>query len=548
MELDVSHIHEAIAAAVPDRECIVWRDRHLTWAEVTNRTRRLANLLLAHDLGVHADPTSVAPWESAQDHLALYMTNCNEYLEGMLGGYKARVAPFNVNYRYVADEIAYLLRDARTRAIIYHARYAPLLADVLPQLDIEPTLLLQVDDDSGNDLLPGALSYEDALATSDPSPPAVEPSPDDLYIVYTGGTTGMPKGALWRQADFLVSALGVRRRDDTDFESLDEIVELARRRELRSCPAPPLMHGAAHWNALSTWTSGGTVVMQDDPEHLDADDILRTIERERVGALNIVGDAFARPLLEALRTGDYDVSCLRFVVSGGAVLSSSIKRELTELVAGLNIVDIVGSSESGRQGVGTGTSTGSFDPSPTACVLSDDRRRRLRPGDTEVGWLAQTGRMPRGYLGDRDKTEHTFPTIDGVRYVVAGDRARLLAGGRIELLGRESVTINTGGEKVFAEEVELALKHHPAVYDALVVGRPSETWGQEVVAVVRLRDGTNEHTDDADLVATAAGHIARYKLPKAIIRVDHIERSASGKPDYPWARDVAVAALSAPTL
>jgi acyl-CoA synthetase (AMP-forming)/AMP-acid ligase II len=540
MELNLALIHEAIAAAVPDRECIVWRDRRLSWSEVTERTRRLANVLVDHGLGARGDPAAVEPWESAQDHVALYLTNGNEYLEGMLGSYKARAAPFNVNYRYVADELAYVLRDAATRAVIYHARYAPLLAEVLARLDAAPALLLQVADESDNPLLPGALDYEGALAGSSSLPPPVEPSADDLYVVYTGGTTGMPKGALWRQADFLVSALGVRRRDGSDFESLEEIVEVAARRSLRSCPAPPLMHGAAHWNAISTWTSGGTVVIQDNPQHLDAADILRTIERERVDALNIVGDAFARPLLEELRSGSYDVSSLRHIVSGGAVLSSSIKRALTELIPGLTVVDIVGSSESGRQGVGTGTSTGAFEPSPTACVLSDDRTRRLQPGDDEVGWLAQTGRMPRGYLGDREKTRATFPTIDGVRHVIAGDRARLRTDGRIELLGRESVTINTGGEKVFAEEVELALKHHPAVYDALVVGRPSEHWGQEVVAVVRLRDG--EDAADDDLLATAAEHIARYKLPKEIIRVDVIERSASGKPDYAWARSVATSA------
>ena len=538
MELNLALIHEAVAAAVPDRECIVWRDRRLTWWDVTDRTRRLANLLLDHGLGARGDPMAVEPWESAQDHVALYLTNGNEYLEGMLGAYKARAAPFNVNYRYVADELEYVLRDAGTRAAIYHARYAPLLAEVLPRLEHTPALLLQVRDESENELLPGALDYEAALAASSPARPPVEPSPDDLYVVYTGGTTGMPKGALWRQADFLVAALGVRHRDGRDFATMDELVEVAARRSLRSCPAPPLMHGAAHWNAISTWTSGGTVVIQDDPQHLDAADILRTIEREHVGSLNIVGDAFARPLLEELRSGGYDMSSLRHIVSGGAVLSSSIKRELTELIPGLNIVDIVGSSESGRQGVGTGTGTGSFEPSPTACVLSDDRTRRLDPGDDEIGWLAQSGRMPRGYLGDPMKTQATFPTIDGVRYVIAGDRARLLADGRIELLGRESVTINTGGEKVFAEEVELALKHHPAVYDALVVGRPSERWGQEVVAVVRLRAG--EDPSDAELIATAAEHIARYKLPKAIIRVEAIERSASGKPDYAWAREVAL--------
>lgn len=540
MELNISLIHEAVADAVPERECIVWRDRRLSWAQVAERARRLANLLLEHGLGIHGDPNRAAPWASVQDHLALYLTNGNEYLEGMLGAYRARLAPFNVNYRYVVDELVYLFRDAAPKGVMYHARYAPLLADVLLALADPPRLLLQVEDESGNDLLPGALEYEAALAASSAAAPAAAPSPDDLYIVYTGGTTGMPKGALWRQADFLVSALGIRHRIGRDFDSYDEIVDIARRSRLRSCPAPPLMHGAAHWNAISTFTSGGTVVLQDHPERLDAADILRTIERERVTALNIVGDAFARPLLDELRTGRYDASSLRHIVSGGAVLSSPIKHALTQLLPDLTILDIVGSSESGRQGVGTGTSTGAFEPSATACVLSDDRTRRLRAGEDEVGWLAQTGRMPRGYLGDQDKTDRTFPTIGGVRYVVAGDRARLLADGRIELLGRESVTINTGGEKVFAEEVELALKHHPAVYDALVVPRPSERWGQEVVAVVRMREG--EEVDDGELLATAAEHIARYKLPKAIVRVAHIERSPSGKPDYAWARQVAASA------
>jgi fatty-acyl-CoA synthase len=514
----------------------VWRDRRFTWSGVTDRTRRLASVLHAHGLGRRGEPSAAAPWESSQDHVALYLTNGNEYLEGMLGAYKAGAAPFNVNYRYVADELAYLLNDARARSVIYHARYASTLATVLPRLAEPPTLLLQVEDESRAALLPGALAYEDALAAATPSVPE-RLSPDDLYIVYTGGTTGMPKGALWRQADFLVAALGVRRHDGTDYASYEELVTIAQRRALRSCPAPPLMHGAAHWNAISTWTSGGTVVLQDHPERLDAADILRTIEREQVNSLNIVGDAFARPLLEELRAGSYDLSSLRHIVSGGAVLSGAVKRELAALVPGIAIIDIVGSSESGRQGVGTGTGTGAFTPSPTACVLSDDRTRRLEPGEDEVGWLAQTGRMPRGYLNDRDKTERTFPTIGGVRYVIAGDRARVRADGRIELLGRDSVTINTGGEKVFAEEVEHALKQHPAIYDALVVGRPSERWGQEVIAVVRLRDGSK--VEDVDLVATAAEHIARYKLPKQIVRVDHVERSASGKPDYEWARRMA---------
>ncbi len=537
MELNIAVVHEAIADAVPERECLVWRARRYSWADVTERTRRLANVLVDAGLGTHRD-TDLAGWESGQDHLALYLTNCNEYLEGMLGAYKARVAPFNVNYRYVAEELRYLFADAQPKALIFHARYAPILDEVLAGVEHRPKLLLQVADESGNGLLHGACDYDDALAASSPEPVPVEPSPDDLYLVYTGGTTGMPKGVLWRQADFLVGAAGVRRKDGSDYDHLDELVERARASNLRSCPAPPLMHGAAHWNAISTWMGGGTVVLQAEPGRLDARDILSTIERENVTSLNIVGDAFARPLLEELRLHPHDVSSLRHVVSGGAVLSGAVKRELQAAVPGLQIVDIMGGSESGRQAMATGSERQTFSPSAGAVVLSDDRTRCLRAGEDEIGWLAQTGRLPRGYLNDRAKTEATFPIIDSVRYVVAGDRAQVADDGSIVLLGRESVTINTGGEKVFAEEVEHALKQHPALYDALVVGRPSDQWGQEVVAIVRVRDGID--IDDSELIVEASRHVARYKLPKSIIRVGHIGRSPSGKPDYQWARAVAV--------
>jgi acyl-coenzyme A synthetase/AMP-(fatty) acid ligase len=273
--------------------------------------------------------------------------------------------------------------------------------------------------------------------------------------------------------------------------------------------------------------------MQDTTDHLDAHDVLRTVERERVTSLQIVGDAFARPLLDAQRGHGYDLSSLRHIVSGGAVFTAALKQAWVDAAPGLRIIDIVGSSESGRQGLTHGTTTGTFTPSATAAVLSADRTRRLEPGDDEIGWLAQTGPMPRGYLNDPDKTRATYPLVDGVRYGVAGDRARIDGEGRIVLLGRESVTINTGGEKVFAEEVEQALKHHPDVVDALVVGRTSSTWGQEVVAVAHVADGSTV-TDD-ELRAVCAEHVARYKLPKAIVRVPAVQRSASGKPDYAWA-------------
>jgi len=536
-ELNLAAVHEAVAAVVLERECIVWRDRRLTWADVTDRTRRLAGVLADAGLGCHGRLADLDGWTSPHDHVALYLHNGNEYLEGLLGAAKARCAGVNINYRYVAEELRYVLADSGAAAVVYHATFAPTLAEVLPSLP-HVRLLLQVDDGSGHPLLPGAVGYEDALAAAEPRPPEGL-SPDDLYILYTGGTTGMPKGVLWRQADFLAACLGVD-------QTTAELVGAAGRSHLRALPAPPFMHGAAHWNALSAWVAGGTVVIQDDPARLDPHDVLDTVEREQATSLLIVGDAFARPLADALRTGRHDASGLRHLLTGGATLSANVKEELLELLPGLRIVDVLGSSETGRQGVHTsdrasGATTGTFERSPTSVVLTADLTGVLAPGSPELGWLAQTGRMPRGYLGDPDKTARTFPVVGGVRYAVAGDRARVLADGSVELHGRDSVTINTGGEKVFAEEVEKALKHHPAVFDVVVVGRPSERWGQEVVAVVQLRPDTDP-TDD-DLRATAAEHVARYKLPKAVVRVPVVERSPSGKPDYRWAAEQATGSV-----
>jgi fatty-acyl-CoA synthase len=509
-ELNLAEVHEAIASAVPDRECIVWRDRRLTWADVTDRSRRLAGVLRAAGLGLHRDRAELEPWESGQDHVALYLHNGNEYLEGMLGAAKARCASVNVNYRYVADELRHVLADSGARAIVYHGTFADTLAEVLPDLP-ELRLLLQVDDHSGAPRLPGARSYEEALAETAPVAPAGL-SPDDLYILYTGGTTGRPKGVLWRQADFIAACLGVA-------STTEELVVAAPASTLRVLAAPPFMHGAAHWNALSAWLAGGTVVIQDDPVHLDPADLLSVVAREGVSSLLVVGDAFARPLVDELGRGHHDVSGLRFLLTGGAVLSAAVKHELLDLVPHLRIVDVLGSSETGRQGVhhsdrARGAATGRFDRSPTARVVAEDRSRVLPPGDPELGWLTQTGRVPLGYLGDPDKTQATFPVIEGVRHAVAGDRARVLEDGSLELHGRDSVTINTGGEKVFAEEVEQALKLHPAVFDAIVVGRPSERWGQEVVAVLQGRPAVSV-PDDEVVGAVVWKHWARYMVRMA---------------------------------
>ena len=536
-ELNLAAVHEAIADAIPDRECLVWRDRRLTWRDVTDRSRRLASVLREAGLGAHRPLADCEGWESPHDHVALYLHNGNEYLEGMLGAAKARAAAVNINYRYVAEELRYVLLDSGARAIVLHGAFAATLQEVMPSLPAPP-LLLQVEDDTGTPLLPGAIDYEAALAGADPRAPEGL-SPDDLYILYTGGTTGMPKGVLWRQADFLAACLGIA-------QTTEQIVAGAQRSSLRALPAAPFMHGAAHWNALSSWTTGGTVVIQHDPGRLDPHDVLETVERESATSLLIVGDAFARPLVDALRTRPHDVSSLRHLLTGGATLSAHVKEELLELIPQLRIVDVLGSSETGRQGVHTSDrsrapTTGTFERSPTSIVLSEDLSRRLEPGEPELGWLAQTGRVPRGYLGDPDKSVRTFPSVDGVRFAVAGDRARVLEDGSVELLGRDSVTINTGGEKVFAEEVEQAIKRHPGVFDVVVVGRPSERWGQEVVAVVQLRSGTDPDgdPDDDELRAAAAEHVARYKLPKAFIRVPVVERSPSGKPDYRWASEQA---------
>jgi len=535
-------VNEAIATAFPEREAIVFRDRRLSYRQLNERTRRLANYLKSCGLGAHRPRAQLAPWESGQDQLALYLFNGNEYLEGMIGGYKARVAPFNVNYRYVEEELEYLLNNARTRAVVYHAAFAPRVAAVrakVPSLEV----LLQVADGSGHALLPGAVDYETALAKSSAEPPLEEGSPDDLYILYTGGTTGMPKGVLWRQADILVAALAGRGNDGRVLATLDEYVERAKMSSMKTLPAAPFMHGAGHWIALTALHQGNTVFIQSDVERLDPHDVLSLIEREKVGFLQIVGDAFARPIVDAIKHGRYDLTSLAIVLSGGAPLNASIKAEILDLLPNVMIIDGLGSSEAGGQGMqvsnrSTGASTGKFTPGPDNCVVDEAMTKVLAPGHDGMGWWAKRGFVPLGYLDDAAKTERTFVTIDGVRFAVPGDRARHLADGSIELHGRDSVTINSGGEKIFAEEVEHALKHHPAVYDAVVAGRPSERWGQEVVAIVQLRPGAR--ATEADLSAECAKHIARYKLPKAYVYRDAIVRSPSGKADYRWAKAQAI--------
>jgi fatty-acyl-CoA synthase len=540
---NLSSVFATVAAAVPEQEVLVHGDLRLTYAQVQAHADGFARFLASRGLGCHTERDDLAGHESGQDHVGLYLYNGPEYLEAMIASYRARAVPINVNYRYVAEELAYLLVDAGTRALVYHSCFAEQVAAVRAQV---PTLdvLVQVPDESGADLLPGAVWWEDAVATPEDAAVLPEPTGDDLYVVYTGGTTGMPKGVLWRQDDMYVTSMGGTPFGTTEpYSSYEAIAENARNAAggMTLLMALPFMHGAAQWSTFHMITSGGKIVLPEDVKSFDADAVLRTVIREGCVSLPVVGDAMVRPIIAALEAGDYDLSGLAAVNNGAAPLSPAVRARLMELLPHILVMDAAGSSETGLQMSsmslkGMEAEAATFTPVPTTTVVAEDLSHVLSPDEAQGaggGWLAQRGRVPLGYLGDAEKTARTFPMIDGERFSVPGDRAEMLADGRIRLLGRDGVTINSGGEKIFAEEVERAVGAHPAVRDVVVVGRPSERWGSEPVAIVSL----SSDVPDDELLATAAEHIARYKLPKDFLRVDHVVRSPSGKADYRWAKE-----------
>lgn len=537
-EFTVPAVAAAVAAAIPDRELVIQGDKRFTYAQIVERSNRLAAYLHAQGLGCHTERSQLPGHEAGQDLLGLYAYNGNEFVEALFGSFAARVAPFNVNYRYVKSELQYLLADSAASALVYHAVFAPRVAEVLPDL---PNLrvLIQIADQSGNELLDGAVDYESIVA-SPAEPPPVRHSPDDLYVLYTGGTTGMPKGVLWRQHDIFMTSFGGRDLMTGQFvSSVDEVVaRVTAGPGTKVMVLPPLIHGAAQWTVMMAVTTGQTIVFPTVVDHLDAEDVVRTIEREGVAVVSVVGDAIARPLVAAIEKGIADVSSLFVVANGGALLTPYVKQRLIDVLPNAMIVDGVGSSETGAQmhhmSTSGAVSTGTFNAGPDTFVAAEDLSSILPPGHDGIGWLAQRGYVPLGYKGDAAKTAATFPVIDGVRYAVPGDRARHHQSGHIELLGRDSVTINSGGEKIFAEEVESAIASHPAVADVVVAGRPSERWGQEVVAVVALAEGAQAEPEE--LVAHAGQSLARYKLPKAVVFRSVIERSPSGKADYRWAK------------
>lgn len=536
-ELTIAQVQEAVSLCVPQRDCVVQSGQRTSYGQFNERSGRLASYLLQRGIGCKRERSDLQPWESGQAHVGLYLYNCVEYLEAEFGVLKARGAAININHRYVEKELLYLVRNAALKGLVFHSSFAAQVAVLRAQV-LDMHVLIQVPDESDAPLLPGAVWYADALAAGSADYPTPVYALDDLHILYTGGTTGMPKGVLWRQADIIIAALGGRRPDGAD-NDVSDFVRCAQKTASRTLPAGPFMHASGRWTAMSQILLGNTVILPSNTRRMDPDDIWSTIERESAAGLNIAGDAFARPLLEQLSKKSYDLASLRMINSGAAVLSASVKRGLLERLPNIRITDTIGASETGPQAsfvvkAGEAVSKPSFSLTSSTTVLSADLSKVLPPSNHEIGWLARSGRVPLGYLGDAEKTRATFPSVGGVRYAVPGDRARWDEKGAIELLGREAAVINSGGEKVFAEEVEVALKQHPAIYDVVVCGRPNERWGQEVVAVVRLRDGVPATIDE--LLAECSRHVARYKLPKAILFRDEIRRSPSGKPDYEWAR------------
>ena len=528
MEWNIADLFEKVVDLAPDREALVCGDARRTYAGLEERANRLAHHLASAGVG-------------SGDHVGIYAFNCAEFVESMLAAYKLRAVPINVNYRYVEDELRYLFDNADLVSVIYHRRFGPRIAAVK---DETPKLrhLIRVEDDSGEESGPDSVAYEEALASSSAKRDFGPRSPDDLYILYTGGTTGMPKGVMWRQQDVLftlgggidfVTGVPCQRPEDLSAKMSDPPMTMM--------ATAPLMHGAAQWGTFGGLFVGNRVALYCG-RSFDPDAIWSLVERDKVQTISITGDAMARPLVEALAApgASYDLSSLLVVASTAAVFSPVLKQQFKELLPNLVIVDSVGSTETGFHGssVYDPAAVGSrglvsVAPSRDTLVV-DEAGRPVAPGSGVVGRLARGGNVPIGYYKDPVKSAETFIEVDGKRFAVPGDLALVEDDGSITLLGRGSVCINSGGEKIFPEEVESALKAHADVFDAVVVGVPDERWGERVTAVVQAREG---RTPTLEALSThCRAKIASYKVPRSLVLIDRIERSPSGKPDYPWAK------------
>ncbi|ASR35444.1 acyl-CoA synthetase [Prauserella marina] len=528
MALNIADLLEHAVDAVPERTAVICGGENVSYAELDTRANRLANYLASAGIG-------------KGDHIGVYSRNSIEMIETMFAAYKLRAIAVNVNYRYVHAELAYLFTNADLTVLVHEKQYSAKVAAVLPEA---PKLkhVLAIDDGSSEERADTpdsvvTVGYEQALAQGSPERNFAERSPDDLYILYTGGTTGYPKGVLWRHED-VWRALGGGIDFITGEYVADEwtLAEQGKAGGLVRLPAAPLIHGAAQWAAFGALFAGGTVVFVPQ---FDADEVWRAIERHKVQVLTIVGDAMARPMLDAYREGGYDASSLVAVSSHAALFSHSVKQEYLAEFPGVVLTDAIGSSESGFTGIGMMGKDADHSAGPRvnfgkdAILLGDDDEIvPVEPG--AIGRIGRRGHVPLGYYKDPGKSATIFVEAGGARYVVPGDYARYEADGTVTLLGRGSQCVNTGGEKVFPEEVEAALKSHPDVFDALVIAVADERLGQRVGAVIAPRAGrTLDLGAVEDHVRT---RIAGYKVPRSTWIVPEVSRLPSGKPDYPWAQ------------
>lgn len=515
-DFNFAAVWHGLAGVVPEREAIVCGNRRLTFAELDDRARRLASHL--HGAGLRPG-----------DKVAIDLLNRPEYLETFFAALTLGCVPVNVNYRYVGEEVRYVLANADARAVVHGGELAGTVTEAVAALDSAP-VTLEV-----------GLPYEDALAAASPHGEWSRRSPrgDDLVFLYTGGTTGMPKGVMWRNDD-LYMALWQMGRPGT--EPPDPVAAAAAgKRTGTSLPACPLMHGTGLFIALSTLAGGGTVVLVDQPG-LDPVRVWGEVERNAVQVLTIVGDVFARPLLAALAAepARWDLSALRAITSSGVTWSPEVKAGLLEHLPRVTLLDSLGASE-GLASRSAATAGSEIEParfgvSDRVKVLDEHTDREVTPGSGEIGRLAVGGRLPLGYWKDPEKTATTFRTVGGDRYSIPGDYASVEDDGTIRLLGRGSACINTGGEKVYPEEIELLLRRHPGVADCVVVGVPDERFGEIVVALVQADD---DGLDEAELSAFCRDRTAGYKRPKRFLVVDDLRRSPAGKADYRYLRRLA---------
>ncbi len=526
-------VWDAVAAQLPDAPAVTHGDRTLSWRVFDDRSENVARWLVGADV-------------ARQDKVAIYLYNCSEYLEATFACLKIALVPINTNYRYADDELVYLWDNADAVAVVFHGAFVERIEGILDRLP-KVRSWLWVDDGTAS-CPPWAVPFEEAAGTTGFAPDGTGPervappwgrSPDDLYMLYTGGTTGMPKGVMWRQDDLFarLNSGGFRRYPEGGGPD-DVRAELARSGPgMTLLPACPLMHGTGGFTALECLSEGGRVVTLTS-RRFDPVELLDTIERERVNGLIIVGDAFAKPILAALDAEPerWDVSSLVGIISSGVMWSEQSKQGLLRHHPGMLLVDVFSSSEA--LGMGNSVSSGAaaartaeFTLGPEVRVIDADGKD-VEPGSGGTGVLALGGRIPVGYYKDEQKSAATFRVIDGVRYSVPGDYAQVGEDGSIHLLGRGSVCINTGGEKVYPEEVEEVVKTAEDVADAVVVGIPDERFGEVIVAVVELRPGAAGDVAPQVLIDHVRGRLAAYKAPRQVRFVDTIGRAPSGKVDY----------------